>query len=241
MTQRADASGVRSIRVPVDRPLRAPYGSRRLTTDLRAFDVYAIAHAALWGLPGAGGELDVAGQRLVLSSGQALEIRVTPIAGGGVQFRAACPGCGRGAQVLYLDAPGLRCRWCARLVPPSSRNRTEDRAVPLALARVARARERIGADPTPGAPLPPRLPHWTRWAWELRLGRIRAAEEALQAAVDAAVARGRAKLAALSQPGEGGGSDGKVSASRSGGSRGLSADPCQAQSSSSRKKRALPR
>jgi hypothetical protein len=205
------------------------------------FDVSAIAHAALRGLPGARGELDIDGRRLVLSGGPVLQVLVSRRPGGGVQLHAACPGCGRRVARLYLDGPGLRCRVCARLTLPSCRNRTEDRAVPLALARVARERERIGADPTPGAPLPSKLRHWSRAAWELRIERIRAAEAALQAAIDAAVARGRAKLASLSEPGDGGGSYGEVSASRDGGSRGRAAKTCQDKSTQPRKQRPLAR
>ena len=245
MTQRADASCSRNETAVSDRPPRAPYGSRRLTTDLLEVDVASIARAALLGLPGAGGELDVAGQRLVLASGPALQIRELLLPWGAVRYLAACPDCGRRVSLLYFDAPGLRCRDCARLTLPSCRDRTEDRAVPLALARVTREREAIGADPDPAVPLPGRPWRWSRRTWELHLARVRAAEEALQAAIDAAVARGRAKLAALSEAGERLGSNGKVSASREGGSRGLIAKTCQAQSSRrtprSKKARALPR
>lgn len=229
MTQCEVTSRDRRSGVGADRPPRAPYGSRRLTTDLQAFDVYAIAHAALKGRPDAGGALDVAGRRLALVGGPTLEIRVERISRGGLRLLALCPGCARGAKVLYLDAPGLRCRRCARLLLPSSRNRKEDRVVPLALERVTRARQAAGADPTPGSPLPSK-PRWRPWGtWEAALRRIREAEEALQRAIDAAVVRGRAetrKFAAQAAEARAV----SVGASRDGGSRGLGADPCQEKS-----------
>ncbi len=230
VTRCADAVEVPARHADSDWRPRAPYGSRRLTTDLPELDVAAIARAALRGLPGAGGDLDVDGRRLVLSGGPALEIREVRLPWGAPRYLVTCPGCGRCAAKLYLDAPGLRCRVCARLTLPSCRNRTEDRALPMALARLARAREAIGADPAPGAPLPERRKLWSRWAWERRLASIREAEAALQRALDAAVARGRSKLVALSEAAGRAAEAGVGGASRDGGSRGSDAGSCQEKS-----------
>lgn len=225
MTRRADMSAVSASFVGADRPpwgrLRAPYGSRRVTTDLTAIQASAIVRATLAGRGDGVAELDVEGRRAVLGAYGVVRIDVDTTPSGAPRFWAVCHGCDRRTGMLYVDAPGLRGRRCARLVLPSSRNRAEDRAVPLALAHLARARERIGADPAPGAPLPPRVRCWPKRTWELHLRRIREAEAAVQQALDAAVARAAAKLGALAEVADGGGKTGPCGASRNGGSRGV--------------------
>jgi hypothetical protein len=68
-----------------------------------------------------------------------------------------CPACGRRCRLVYLCDP-IACRKCLRLDYAS---RHLYRRTP-AVHRVARLRRKLGADPRPFAPLPPRRPGRSR-------------------------------------------------------------------------------
>ena len=84
-----------------------------------------------------------------------------------------CPGCGTARYRLYEVEARWACRRCHKLDYAS---RHTYRSVP-GLHRLRWLRRRLGADPRPFTPLPPKPPHWRRY-W--RLAReVRTLEEAL--------------------------------------------------------------
>jgi hypothetical protein len=170
---------------------------RRRTDELAALDVRAAVRAAR-GMP-PGEPLAVDGLLVVLDldagalaiawapDGRLELARVELVATapnyGGARWWGVCPGCGRRAALLYLDASGPACRGCAEL--------TYRRAGPLdrAVMRRTRARAALGAGPGALDPIPERPPGVWRSTWTRRLQALRAAELAVHAAVRPELAR----------------------------------------------------
>ncbi|MGK4000830.1 hypothetical protein [Sorangium sp. So ce1024] len=118
-----------------------------------------------------------------------VELEATRVASGGLRLWERCPGCSARADVLYLDTPGLRCRRCAGLVYPATRQRPEERVLEQALAWRIMARAALGAGPDPREPIPRRPPGVRLSTWMRRLDELHKAQAAVQAAFAALVDR----------------------------------------------------
>ncbi|WP_434042305.1 MULTISPECIES: hypothetical protein [Sorangium] len=162
---------------------------------MASINIAALASAARRGEV----EIDIAGACLVLAGTITLPLETTRVASGGLRLWARCPGCSARAAVLYLAAPGLRCRRCAGLVYPATRQRPEERVLEQALARRTRARAALGAGPDPREPIPQRPPGVSSSTWARRLDRLHEADAAVQAALAAVVDRIGARPGALAQ------------------------------------------
>src|SRR5262249_30185024 len=98
------------------------------------------------------------------------------------------------ASILYLrddprDGRRLACRRCSRGVTYASRCTRRRR-----INRVRRLREKIGALPSPLAPIPQRPRHVRRDYWVRRLAELARAEAALAAQLHAIIPRIRRRL-----------------------------------------------
>jgi hypothetical protein len=108
--------------------------------------------------------------------------------GGDGQRFFLCP-CSRKVRHLYAraDEP-LRCRRCARLSYRSKHTRRQG------INRVRRLREKIGALPSPLAPIPPRPLGWRKDYWLKTIAKLGAAEAVIAAELRAMVPRVRRRL-----------------------------------------------
>jgi hypothetical protein len=98
-------------------------------------------------------------------------------------------GCGRRVQHLYLRADKLlSCRRCAGLSYRSKHTRRKG------LNRIRRLREKLGALPSPLAPIPPRPPGWRKDYWLKTIARLAAAESIVAAELHAMIPRVRRRL-----------------------------------------------
>jgi hypothetical protein len=101
--------------------------------------------------------------------------------GGRGQPYFLCRTCARKCQHLYLrddprDGRRLACRQCSGgLTYKSQHTRTRG------LNRVRRLREKIGALPSPLAPIPQRPAHWRRDYWARTVAELAAAESVIAA------------------------------------------------------------
>ncbi|KYF89595.1 hypothetical protein BE17_14570 [Sorangium cellulosum] len=169
------------------------------TTAIASINVAALASAARRGEVDTDIELGIVGACLVLAGTITLQLETTRLAAGGLRLWARCPGCSARAAVLFLAAPGLRCRRCAGLVYPATRQRPEERVLEQAFARRTKARAALGAGPDPREPLP-RRPQGVRFStWVRRLDELHEAQAAVQAALAALVDRLGARSGALAQ------------------------------------------
>ncbi|WP_437808638.1 hypothetical protein [Sorangium sp. So ce1078] len=172
---------------------------RRTTAEIASVNIAALARAARRGEVDTDVEIDIAGACLVLAGTVALPLETTRLASGGLRLWVRCPGCSARAAVLYLDAPGPRCRRCAGLVYASRRQHPEQRVLEQALARRTRARAALGAVPDPREPIPQR-PRGVRFStWVRRLDKLHEADAEVQAALGALVDRIDARSGALAQ------------------------------------------
>ncbi|WP_437721664.1 hypothetical protein [Sorangium sp. So ce861] len=172
---------------------------RRRTAEIASVNIAALASAARRGEVDTDVELAIAGTCLVLAGTITVQIETTRVASGGLRLWARCPGCSARAAVLYLAAPGLRCRRCAGLVYPATRQRPEERVLEQALARRTKARAALGAGPDPREPIPRRPPGVRFSNWARRLDELHEAQAAVQAALAALVDRLGARSGALAQ------------------------------------------
>jgi len=117
--------------------------------------------------------------------------------GGDGQRFFLCPTCSRKCQHLYLrddprdgprDGQRLVCRRCAALTYKSQHTRRRG------LNRVRRLREKLGALPSPLAPLPPRPQHSRRDYWARTIARLAVAEATIAAELHAMIPRVRRRL-----------------------------------------------
>src|SRR5262249_1272111 len=108
--------------------------------------------------------------------------------GGDGQRYFLCPDCSRKVWHLYVRDEQLKCRRCAGLDYRSKHTRRRG------LNRVRRLREKIGALPSPLAPLPQRPRHVRRDYWMKALARIAAAETLVAAELHDMVVGGRRRL-----------------------------------------------
>ncbi|MGK3960065.1 hypothetical protein WMF38_44325 [Sorangium sp. So ce118] len=159
------------------------------TTAIASINVAALASAARRGEVDTDAEFDIVGACLVLAGTLTLPLEATRVASGGLRLWARCPGCSARAVVLYLNAPGLRCRRCAGLAYPSTRQRPEERVLEQALTRRAKARAALGAGPDPREPIPRRPPGVRSSIWLRRLDEFHEADASVQAALRALVDR----------------------------------------------------
>jgi len=96
-----------------------------------------------------------------------------------------CPGCKRWRRALVCKDAALTCRRCASL---DYRIRHEARrGLPRLLHFIGKARQRLGADPTPFTDLPPRPYGWTWKAYDRRVAEITALESQALAALGGVV------------------------------------------------------
>ncbi|WP_129578503.1 MULTISPECIES: hypothetical protein [Sorangium] len=172
---------------------------RRTTAEIASVNIAALASAARRGEVDTDVEINIADARLVLAGTVALPLETTRMAAGHLRVWVRCPGCSARAAVLYIDAPGLRCRRCAGLVYRSPRHRPEERVLEQALARRTRARAALGAGPDPREPIPQRPPGVRFSTWVRRLDKLHEADAAVQAALGALVDRIGARSGALAQ------------------------------------------
>ncbi|WP_437996459.1 hypothetical protein WMF26_36220 [Sorangium sp. So ce185] len=172
---------------------------RRRTAEIASVNIAALASAARRGEVDTDVELAIAGTCLVLAGTITVQLETTRVASGGLRLWARCPGCSARAAVLYLAAPGLRCRRCAGLVYPATRQRPEERVLEQALARRTKARAALGAGPDPREPIPRRPPGVRFSNWVRRLDEFHEAQAAVQAALAALVGRLGARSGALAQ------------------------------------------
>jgi hypothetical protein len=107
--------------------------------------------------------------------------------GGDGQRFFLCPACSRKVQHLYLR-DRLACRRCSGLDYASKHTCRQG------LNRVRRLREKIGALPSPLAPIPPRPPHWRRDYWARALARLALAESVIAGQLHAMIPRVRRRL-----------------------------------------------
>ncbi|WP_437671254.1 hypothetical protein [Sorangium sp. So ce131] len=159
---------------------------KRTTAELASVNVASLAGAIRRGEVDTDVEIDLVGEHLVLAGTISLPIETTRLASSGLRFWARCPGCSARVAVLYVDTPGLRCRRCAGLVKPSTRQRQqrpEGRVLEQAIAQRTRARNALGAEPDPREPIPPRPPYVSSSTWARRLEKLREADAAVQAAL----------------------------------------------------------
>ncbi|KYF92564.1 hypothetical protein BE20_11355 [Sorangium cellulosum] len=171
----------------------------RRTAETASVNIAALASAARRGEVDTDVELAIAGTCLVLAGTITVQLETTRVASGGLRLWARCSGCSARAAVLYLAAPGLRCRRCAGLVYPATRQRPEERVLEQALARRTKARAALGAGPDPREPIP-RRPQGVRFSsWVRRLDELHEAQAAVQAALAALVGRLGARSGALAQ------------------------------------------
>ncbi|WP_437808603.1 hypothetical protein [Sorangium sp. So ce1078] len=169
------------------------------TAEITSVNVAALASAARRGEVDTDVELAVVGACLVLGGTITVQLEATRVASGGLRLWARCPGCSVRAAVLYLAAPGLRCRCCAGLVYPATRQRPEERVLEQALARRTRARAALGAGPDPRELIPRRPPGVRFSTWVRRLDELHEADATVQAALAALVDRLGARSGALAQ------------------------------------------
>ena len=108
--------------------------------------------------------------------------------GGDGQRYFLCPVCARKVFHLYLRDERLACRRCSGLDYRSRHVRRRG------LNRVRRLREKIGALPSPLAPIPPRPRHWRRDYWHRVLARLAAAEGMIAAELRAMIPRVRRRV-----------------------------------------------
>jgi hypothetical protein len=120
---------------------------------------------------------------------QALDVVWEPrhLGGDGQKFFVC--GCGRRVQHLYVrpDEP-LSCRRCVGLSYRSKHTRRQG------LNRIRRLREKLGALPSPLAPIPPRPRYWRRDYWARTVAELAAAEAVLAAQLHAMIPRVRRRL-----------------------------------------------
>jgi hypothetical protein len=124
---------------------------------------------------------------------EAIELMFDPRFFGGVQALFLCGTCSRKCQHLYFrddprDGRRLACRRCAGLTYKSQHTRRRG------LNRVRRLREKIGALPSPLAPIPQRPRYVRRDYWVRRLAELARAEAALAAQLHAIIPRMRRRL-----------------------------------------------
>ncbi|WP_437567759.1 hypothetical protein [Sorangium sp. So ce542] len=172
---------------------------RCTTAEIASINIAALASAARRGEIDTDVEIDIADARLVLAGTVALPLETTRLASGGLRLWVRCPGCSARAAVLYLDAPGLRCRRCAGLVYSSRRQHPEQRVLEQALARRTTARAALGAGPDPREPIPQPPPGVSFSTWVRRLDKLHEADAAVQAALGALVDRIGTRPGALAQ------------------------------------------
>jgi hypothetical protein len=117
--------------------------------------------------------------------------------GGRGQPYFLCGTCSRKCRHLYLrdeprdgprDGRRLVCRRCAGVTYKSQHTRRRG------LNRARRLREKIGALPSPLAPLPSRPRHWRRDYWARTVAELARAEVALAAQLHAMIPRVRRRL-----------------------------------------------
>ncbi|WP_438014915.1 hypothetical protein WMF18_29015 [Sorangium sp. So ce315] len=169
----------------------------RRTAEIASVNIAALASAARRGEVDTDAELAITGTCLVLAGTLTVQLEMTRVASSSLRLWARCPGCSTRAAVLYLAAPGLRCRRCAGLVYPATRQRPEERVLEQALARRAKARAALGAGPNPREPIPRRPPGVRLSTWARRLDELHEAQAAVQAALAALVGRLGARSGAL--------------------------------------------
>ncbi|WP_437775963.1 hypothetical protein [Sorangium sp. So ce1097] len=172
---------------------------RHRTAEIASVNIAALASAARRGEVDTDAELAIAGTCLVLAGTITVQLETTRVASSSLRLWARCPGCSARAAVLYLAAPGLRCRRCAGLVYPATRQRPEERVLEQALARRTKARAALGAGPDPREPIPRRPPGVRSSTWARRLDELHEAQAAVQAALAALVDRISAHSGVLAQ------------------------------------------
>ncbi|WP_437631128.1 hypothetical protein [Sorangium sp. So ce854] len=171
----------------------------RRTAEIASVNIAALASAARRGEVDTDVELAITGTCLVLAGTITVQLEMTRVASSSLRLWARCPGCSARAAVLYLAAPGLRCRRCAGLVYPATRQRPEEQVLEQALARRTKARAALGAAPDPREPIPRRPPGVRSSTWTRRLDGLHEAQAAVQAALAALVDRLGARSGAVAQ------------------------------------------
>jgi|SRR5215831_1653942 hypothetical protein len=124
---------------------------------------------------------------------EVLDVVCNPRFFGGEQALFLCPACSRKCRHLYLrddprDGRRLACRQCAGLTYKSQH------VYRRGINRVRRLREKIGALPSPLAPIPQRPRYVRRDYWVRRLAELARAEAALAAQLHAIIPRMRRRL-----------------------------------------------
>src|SRR5262249_12894271 len=108
--------------------------------------------------------------------------------GGDGQRYFLCPDCSRKVWHLYVRDERLKCRRCAALDYRSKHTRRRG------LNRVRRLREKIGALPSPLAPIPPRPRSGGGGYWIKEIVGLAAAEAVIAAELHAMIPRVRRRL-----------------------------------------------
>jgi hypothetical protein len=118
---------------------------------------------------------------------QTLRLGVRPGELGGEIVKWLCPRCGAGRRHLYVRDGKVGCRGCLQLGYAGRWLRGMS-----AMAPIRRLREKLGADPVPFSPLPPRKGRVGRNAarYDRLALAIQVAEGRALGALDAATARG---------------------------------------------------
>ena len=108
--------------------------------------------------------------------------------GGDGQQYFLCPHCSRKVWHLYVRDERLACRQCSGLDYASRHTRRRG------LHRVRNLRHRLGALPSPLAPLPPRPKYWRRDHWARAVAALVVAEAMVAAELRAMIPRVRRRL-----------------------------------------------
>jgi|SRR5262249_25208721 len=108
--------------------------------------------------------------------------------GGDGQRYFLCPHCSRKVWHLYVRDERLACRQCSGLDYASRHTRRRG------LHRVRNLRHRLGALPSPLAPLPPRPKYWRRDHWARAVAALVVAEAMVAAELRAMIPRVRRRL-----------------------------------------------